>query len=153
MKTDYKFDHMFRHTCIGIDATTDEFPDQIIKIELNGDTSLTGMLHGFENYLRACGFIFDGSLEFVDEYEDEEDDEYDPHDDRDGISDGETYDVHGCLWGLLSLGGGLHRLSSTQPLMSLRHYLVADLQRIRFDTGAQCLIAQHGDRHHLRHPV
>lgn len=37
----------------------------IIMFTVAGDTPLPGMLETFERYLRACGFVFDGSVDLL----------------------------------------------------------------------------------------
>ena len=56
--------HQFKYTYN--DTTLEEFSPVEVTFEVPGDVTLTQMLYNFQCYLRACGFVFDGSLEIVD---------------------------------------------------------------------------------------
>jgi len=57
--------HQFKYTYTGTDL--EEISPVDITFELPGEATLTQMLYNFESYLKACGFIFDGKLGFVDD--------------------------------------------------------------------------------------
>ncbi len=56
--------HQFKYTYN--DTTLEEFSPVEVTFEVPGEVTLTQMLYNFQCYLRACGFVFDGSLEIVD---------------------------------------------------------------------------------------
>lgn len=49
------------------DTTLEEFSPVEVTFDTPGDVTLTQMLWNFECYLKACGFYFDGHLQFVPE--------------------------------------------------------------------------------------
>lgn len=55
--------HQFKYTYN--DTTLEEFSPVEVTFEVPGDVTLTQMLYNFQCYLRACGFVFEGSLEIV----------------------------------------------------------------------------------------
>lgn len=56
--------HQFKYTYNETDL--EEHSPVEITFEMPGEATLTQMLNNFESYLKACGFYFDGHLEFVD---------------------------------------------------------------------------------------
>jgi hypothetical protein len=56
--------HQFKYTYN--DSTLEEYSPVEVTFEVPGEVTLTQMLYNFQCYLRACGFVFDGSLEIVD---------------------------------------------------------------------------------------
>jgi hypothetical protein len=65
--------HQFKYTYN--ETSLEEYSPVEVTFEAPGDITLTQMLYNFQCYLRACGFVFDGSLEIV------SDDHYDVIDD------------------------------------------------------------------------
>ena len=60
--------HQFKYTYNETDI--EEFSPLEVTFEIPAEVSLTQMLNNFEQYLRACGFFFDGKLAIVeDEYD------------------------------------------------------------------------------------
>lgn len=57
--------HQFKYTFNETDM--EEFSPVDITMDVPGDVTLTQMLYNFERYLQACGFVFDGRLDFVEE--------------------------------------------------------------------------------------
>lgn len=55
--------HQFKYTYS--DTHLEEFSPVEITVEAPGEITLTQMLYNFQSYLKACGFVFDGSLEIV----------------------------------------------------------------------------------------
>ena len=72
--------HQFKYTYN--DTNLEEYSPVEVTFEVPGDVTLTQMLYNFQCYLRACGFVFEGSLEIVC------DDHYD------AINEDDTY---GCM--------------------------------------------------------
>jgi hypothetical protein len=54
--------HQWKYTS---EENIDEISPVDITFEVPGEVTLTQMLYNFEYYLKACGFIFDGSIEIV----------------------------------------------------------------------------------------
>jgi hypothetical protein len=67
--------HQFKYTYN--DTTLEEFSPVEVTFEVPGEVTLTQMLYNFQCYLRACGFVFEGSLEII------SDDYYDVIEDKD----------------------------------------------------------------------
>jgi hypothetical protein len=57
--------HQFKYTYN--ETSLEEFSPVEVTFEVPGDVNLAQMLYNFQCYLRACGFVFDGSLEIVSE--------------------------------------------------------------------------------------
>ena len=55
--------HQFKYTYNETDL--EEFSPLEVTFEMPAEISLTQMFNNFEQYLRACGFFFDGKLEIV----------------------------------------------------------------------------------------
>jgi hypothetical protein len=55
--------HQFKYT---YNEGCEDFSPVEVTFEVPGDVTITQMLYNFQCYLRACGFVFDGSLEIVD---------------------------------------------------------------------------------------
>jgi hypothetical protein len=55
--------HQFKYTYN--ETSLEDFSPVEVTFEVPGDVNLTQMLYNFQCYLRACGFVFDGSLEIV----------------------------------------------------------------------------------------
>ena len=55
--------HQFKYSYEG---SCEDFSPVDITFEIPGDTTLSQMLYNFQSYLKACGFVFDGELEIVD---------------------------------------------------------------------------------------
>jgi hypothetical protein len=75
------YKHQFKYTYN--ETEFEEYSPVEVTFDMPGDVTITQMLNNFECYLKACGFVFDGHLEVVDE---------------------ETYpvideDAHGCCMG------------------------------------------------------
>ena len=66
--------HQFKYTYN--DTTLEDFSPVEVTFEVPGEVTLTQMLYNFQCYLRACGFVFDGSLEIVDTESWEDDTSY-----------------------------------------------------------------------------
>lgn len=66
--------HQFKYTYN--DTTLEEFSPVEVTFDVPGEVTLTQMLYNFQCYLRACGFVFDGSLEIVDTESWEDDTSY-----------------------------------------------------------------------------
>lgn len=68
--------HQFKYTYNETDY--EEFSPLEVTFEMPAEVSLTQMLNNFEQYLRACGFFFDGKLAIVEDGYDlpEEEPEY-----------------------------------------------------------------------------
>lgn len=60
MKAKHQFKYTYSEGC-------EEFSPVEVTFEIPGDASLSQMLYNFESYLKACGFYFDGHLEFINE--------------------------------------------------------------------------------------
>lgn len=56
--------HQFKYTYNG---GCEEFSPLDVTFDVPGDVTITQMLYNFQCYLKACGFVFDGSLEIVPE--------------------------------------------------------------------------------------
>jgi len=56
--------HQFKYTYT--DTNLEEYSPVEVTFDMPGDVTITQMLYNFQCYLRACGFVFDGSLEIVD---------------------------------------------------------------------------------------
>jgi hypothetical protein len=54
--------HQFKYT---YNEGCEDFSPVEVTFEVPGDVTLTQMLYNFQCYLRACGFVFDGSLEII----------------------------------------------------------------------------------------
>jgi hypothetical protein len=54
--------HQFKYVS---EETFDEISPVEITVNVPGEVTLTQMLYNFESYLKAVGFVFDGSLEIV----------------------------------------------------------------------------------------
>lgn len=71
--------HQFKYTYEG----SEDFSPIDITFDVPGDATLQQMLNNFHYYLKACGFVFDGELQIVDETfdvmkdQDDIDDEWD----------------------------------------------------------------------------
>jgi hypothetical protein len=61
MNAKHQFKYTYTDTCI------EEISPVDVTFDMPGDVNLTQMLWNFECYLKACGFVFDGKLEFVEE--------------------------------------------------------------------------------------
>lgn len=85
--------HQFKYTYNETDY--EEFSPLEVTFEMPAEVSLTQMLNNFEQYLRACGFFFDGKLAIVeDSYdlpEEEEEPEYGCMGDWDEEDDSPTF--------------------------------------------------------------
>lgn len=57
--------HQFKYTYNETDY--EEFSPLEVTFEMPAEVSLTQMLNNFEQYLRACGFFFDGKLAIVED--------------------------------------------------------------------------------------
>lgn len=57
--------HQFKYTYNETDL--EEFSPLEVTFEMPAEASLTQMLNNFEQYLRACGFFFDGKLAIVED--------------------------------------------------------------------------------------
>jgi len=80
--------HQFKYTYN--DTTLEEYSPVEVTFEVPGDVTITQMLYNFQCYLRACGFVFDGSLEIVDAESWEDDTSYGcmaDFDKEDGLED------------------------------------------------------------------
>jgi len=68
--------HQFKYTYTDTDLV--EISPVEITFDMPGEVTITQMLYNFESYLKACGFVFDGHLQMVQEgsydLEDEESD-------------------------------------------------------------------------------
>lgn len=56
--------HQFKYTYT--DTDIEEISPVDVTFDMPGDVNITQMLWNFECYLKACGFVFDGHLEVVD---------------------------------------------------------------------------------------
>ena len=72
--------HQFKYSYTGTEL--EEYSPVDITMEIPGDVTINQMLYNFESYLKACGFYFDGHLEFVDNESDW---------DKDILDDSEEY--------------------------------------------------------------
>lgn len=61
MDAKHQFKYTYNETCI------DEYSPHEITFEMPGSATLDQILYNFESYLKACGFVFDGTLQIVDE--------------------------------------------------------------------------------------
>lgn len=43
------------------------YPESKVEITIGSDSTLTEVLEKFEAFLRASGFVFNGTLDFIDE--------------------------------------------------------------------------------------
>jgi hypothetical protein len=59
MKAKHTFKYTYEEGC-------EDFSPLDVTFEVPGEVSLTQMLYNFQCYLKACGFVFDGSLEIID---------------------------------------------------------------------------------------
>jgi len=66
--------HQFKYTYN--DTTLEEYSPVEVTFDMPGDVTIQQMLWNFQCYLRACGFVFDGSLEIVDTESWEDDTSY-----------------------------------------------------------------------------
>jgi len=57
--------HQFKYTYNETDL--EDYSPLEVTFEMPGEINLTQMLNNFEQYLKACGFVFDGKLDFVEE--------------------------------------------------------------------------------------
>jgi hypothetical protein len=57
--------HQFKYTYS--DTNLEEYSPVEVTFDMPGEISITQMLNNFESYLKACGFVFDGHLEVVQE--------------------------------------------------------------------------------------
>lgn len=57
--------HQFKYTYNETDY--EEYSPLEVTFEMPAEVSLTQMLNNFEQYLRACGFFFDGKLAIVED--------------------------------------------------------------------------------------
>jgi hypothetical protein len=57
--------HQFKYTYNETDL--EDYSPLEVTFEMPGEINLTQMLNNFEQYLKACGFFFDGKLDFVEE--------------------------------------------------------------------------------------
>ncbi len=55
--------HQFKYTYNN--SNLEEFSPIEVTFDMPGDVNITQMLYNFESYLKACGFIFDGHLELI----------------------------------------------------------------------------------------
>jgi hypothetical protein len=60
MKAKHTFKYTYEEGC-------EQFSPVDVTFELPADITISQMLYNFEFYLKACGFIFDGHLEIVEE--------------------------------------------------------------------------------------
>lgn len=60
MKAKHTFKYTYEESC-------ENFSPVEVTFEVPAEASLTQMLYNFQCYLRACGFVFDGSLEIIDD--------------------------------------------------------------------------------------
>ena len=88
MNAKHQFKYTFNETYM------EEFSPVDITMEVPGEVTLTQMLYNFERYLQACGFVFDGKLDFVEEEYDLKDEEPIWPDDYDGY---ENEPEGGCM--------------------------------------------------------
>ena len=82
--------HQFKYTYNETDL--EEYSPLEVTFEVPATATITQMLNNFEQYLKACGYVFDGRLDIV---EDSFDDAIWPSD-SDGWCDGE-YTVTDCV--------------------------------------------------------
>ena len=59
MKAKHTFKYTYEESC-------EDFSPLDVTFEVPGDVTITQMLYNFQCYLRACGFVFEGSLEIID---------------------------------------------------------------------------------------
>lgn len=57
--------HQFKYTYNETDL--EDFSPLEVIFEMPAEISLPQMLNNFERYLQACGFVFDGRLDFVED--------------------------------------------------------------------------------------
>lgn len=57
--------HQFKYTYT--DTELEEISPVDITFDMPGGVTITQMLYNFECYLKACGFVFDGRLEMVED--------------------------------------------------------------------------------------
>ena len=57
--------HQFKYTYNETDL--EDFSPLEVTFEMPAEISLPQMLNNFERYLQACGFVFDGRLDFVED--------------------------------------------------------------------------------------
>jgi hypothetical protein len=64
MKIDKEYIKMIYYTtgCIS-------YPESKVEITLDTESTLTEVIEKFENFLKACGYVFDGHLDIVQEEE------------------------------------------------------------------------------------
>lgn len=61
MDAKHQFKYTYNETCI------DEYSPHEITFEMPGEATLDQILYNFQTYLKAVGFVFDGTLQIVDE--------------------------------------------------------------------------------------
>lgn len=64
MDAKHQFKYTYNETCI------DEYSPHEITFEMPGEATLDQILYNFQTYLKAVGFVFDGTLQIVDETRD-----------------------------------------------------------------------------------
>ena len=57
--------HQFKYTYSG--TNLEEYSPVEVTFDMPGEVTITQMLYNFESYLKACGFVFDGHLELIQE--------------------------------------------------------------------------------------
>jgi hypothetical protein len=57
--------HQFKYTYT--DTDIEEISPVDVTFDMPGEVTITQMLFNFECYLKACGFVFDGRLEMVED--------------------------------------------------------------------------------------
>ncbi len=62
--------YTFKQEYGGFDVHHYGSPPSTVTMEISGDLNLTQMLERFEDFLRGCGFGFEGHLDFVNDYDD-----------------------------------------------------------------------------------
>lgn len=60
MDAKHQFKYIYKEGC-------EDFSPIEVTFDIPGDVTISQMLYNFESYLKACGFVFDGHLEIVDE--------------------------------------------------------------------------------------
>ena len=60
--------HQFKYT---YNEGCEDFSPVEVTFDMPGDVTITQMLWNFESYLKACGFVFDGHLEVVNDESDD----------------------------------------------------------------------------------
>lgn len=64
MKIDKEYIKMIHYT-LGCSS----HPETKIEMTLDSQSTLTEVIQSFENFLKACGYVFDGNLDIVKEDE------------------------------------------------------------------------------------